>query len=163
MIAVVTDGQGDLDGVRAVRQAVLDGGMVPLVVAPAGGKLDAEGAEPVTVQRTVATARSIEFDAVLVAGVPGVGADAFGARDAKAAEPAAGAATDPRVLLLLDEAFRHGKAIAVWGGGQAVLEAAGIPAGAAGVVTAADGPAALAEVTQLLATHRVWERFAVAE
>jgi hypothetical protein len=30
-------------------------------------------------------------------------------------------------------------------------------------VTAADGPAALAEVTQLLATHRVWERFAVAE
>ncbi|MEU3038601.1 catalase [Streptomyces griseoaurantiacus] len=162
LIAIVTDGQGDLDGVRAVRQAVLDGGMVPLVVAPAGGKLDAEGADPVTVQRTFTTARSIEFDAVLLAGVPGRGADALGARDAKAGEPSSGTATDPRVLLLLDEAFRHGKAIGVWGGGGTVLEAAGVPSGAPGVVSADSGPEALAEVTRLLATHRVWERFTAA-
>jgi catalase len=162
LIAIVTDGQGDLDGVRAVRQAVLDGGMVPLVVAPAGGKLDAEGPDPVTVQRTFTTARSIEFDAVLLAGAPGRGADAFGARDAKAGEPASGTPTDPRVLLLVDEAFRHGKAIGVWGGGGTVLDAAGVPSGAPGVVSADSGPEVLAEVTRLLAKHRVWERFTAA-
>ncbi|GAA3290678.1 catalase CatB [Streptomyces cinereospinus] len=72
IVGIVTDGSGDLDGVREVRQAVLAAGMVPLVIAPSGGRLDPEG-EPITVQRTFATARSIEFDALLLAGVPGPG------------------------------------------------------------------------------------------
>ena len=46
--------------------------MVPLVIAPAGGMLGADG-DPVTVQRTFATARSVEFDALLLAGAPGAG------------------------------------------------------------------------------------------
>jgi hypothetical protein len=56
--------------VRALQQTVLDADMVPLVIAPAGGKLDA-GGDPITVQRTFATARSIEFDALVLAGAPG--------------------------------------------------------------------------------------------
>ncbi len=56
--------------------------MVPLVIAPTCGVLDTDGG-PVTVQRTFATARSTEFDAILVAGAPAPGADAYGARDAK--------------------------------------------------------------------------------
>ncbi|MCZ9344257.1 hypothetical protein NGM37_41585, partial [Streptomyces sp. TRM76130] len=48
MIGIVTGGD-DLDGVAAVRQAVLDAGMVPLVVAPTGGTL---GDGALTVQRT---------------------------------------------------------------------------------------------------------------
>lgn len=156
VIGIVADKDADLDGVRAVRDAVEGAGMVPLVIAPAGGVLDADG-DPVTVQRTYATARSIEFDAVLLAGAPGAGADAIGARDAKAG--AAGTATDPRVILLLNEAYRHAKAIGTWAGGDGVLASAGVPQDAPGVVTGATGSEVLEEVKQLLGMHRVWDRF----
>ncbi|MFB6961954.1 hypothetical protein ACFCYB_34465 [Streptomyces sp. NPDC056309] len=62
--------------------------------------------------------------AVLPAGTPGVGADAHGARDATAAQQAT---HDPRVGLLLSEAFRHGKAIGSWKGAEVALEVAGVP------------------------------------
>ncbi|MFD5099740.1 catalase [Streptomyces albidochromogenes] len=160
IIGIVTDSDGDLDGVRSVRQAVLDAGMVPLLIAPEGGKLEG-GGEPLAVQRTYVTARSVEYDALLVAGVPRVGSDASGVRDAKSAEAVApaGAATDPRVQLMLLEAFRHGKAIGGWAGAERVLESAGVPVGAPGVVTAGSGTAVLEQVTRLLGQHRVWERF----
>ncbi|WP_033327354.1 catalase [Streptomyces yerevanensis] len=158
VIGIVTDERGDLDGVRTVRRAVLDAGMVPLVIAPAGGKLDAEG-EPVQVQRTFATARSVEYDAIVLAGAPGPGSDAYGARDAKAGDAGTEAATDPRVLLMLSEAYRHGKAIGGWAGAETALDAAGVPAGAPGVVTADSGTSALEQITRLLGEHRVWERF----
>ncbi|GGZ99800.1 catalase [Streptomyces subrutilus] len=157
VIGIVTDSATDLDGIRSVRQAVLDAGMVPLVVAPAGGTI-AAGGESITVQRTFATARSIEFDALLVAGVPGRGADAYGARDAQAAD-AAPSAADPRLVLLLAEAFRHGKAIGLWAGADTILSPAGIPADAPGVVHSETGSSTLEQVAQLLGAHRVWERF----
>ncbi|WNM32976.1 catalase [Streptomyces sp. Li-HN-5-11] len=159
VIGVVAGPDGDLDGVRAVREAVLAGGMVPLVVAPTGGKLgDGDGA--LTVQRTYATARSVEFDAVLLAGTPGVGGDAYGARDAKAGLSGVQQAThDPRVSLLLSEAFRHGKAIGAWKGAEAALEAAGVPTDAPGVILGDSGTTVLEQVGRLLAAHRVWERF----
>ncbi|MGW6746133.1 catalase [Streptomyces sp. NPDC055025] len=162
VVGIVTDENGDLDGVRAVRRAMLEAGMVPLVIAPAGGKLDSEG-EPIAVQRTYATTRSVEYDALLLAGVPGPGADAYGARDAKAGNgtPANGRATDPRVLLMLTEAFRHGKAIGGWAGAESVLDTAGIPADAPGVVRGSDGAGTLEQITRLLGHHRVWERFPV--
>lgn len=64
----------------------------------------AQDGAPVTVQRTFATARSVEFDAILLAGAPAPGADATGARDAKVDDGAAvtagvdppGAAADHR-------------------------------------------------------------------
>ncbi|GHF86248.1 hypothetical protein GCM10018787_38750 [Streptomyces thermodiastaticus] len=159
VIGIVTGPDGDLDGVRAVREAVLAGGMVPLVVSPAGGTLG-DGADALTVQRTYATARSVEFDAVLLAGAPGVGADAYGARDAKSPLPSVGQATqDPRVSLLLSEAFRHGKAIGGWKGAEAALEAAGVPVDAPGVIVGDSGTATLEQVVGLLAAHRVWARF----
>ncbi|MCX5269463.1 catalase [Streptomyces sp. NBC_00199] len=157
IIGIVADAGADLDGVTSVREAVLAAGMVPLVIAPAGGKIGS-GDDPVTVQRTFATARSIEFDAILVAGVPGMGADAFPGRDAKA-DDTGPAPTDPRLLLLLSEAFRHGKAIGLWAGADVVLPGAGIPADAPGVVHADTGATAFEQVGQLLAAHRVWERF----
>ncbi|WP_030239644.1 type 1 glutamine amidotransferase family protein [Streptomyces lavendulae] len=83
VVGIVADGGTDPDGVRAARQAVLDPGTVPLIIAPAGGMPDADG-DPVEVQRTFATARSVEFDAVLSAGAPAPAADAHGAREAKA-------------------------------------------------------------------------------
>ncbi|MGV9566701.1 catalase [Streptomyces sp. NPDC003480] len=159
VIGIVTGSDGDLDGVRAVRDAVLQAGMVPLVVAPTGGKVGA-GDGALTVQRTYVTARSVEFDALLVAGTPGVGGDAYGARDAKGAPAAPRQATsDPRVSLLLSEAFRHGKAIGAWAGGEAALDAAGVPTDAPGVVIGDRGTATLQQLTGLLGAHRVWERF----
>ncbi|MFE0330518.1 catalase [Streptomyces sp. NPDC058960] len=159
VIGVVTDGSTDLDGLRTVRDAVFTAGMVPLVIAPTGGKLDPDG-EPITVQRSFATARSVEYDAVLVAGAPAPAPDAYGARDAKAGEPGADGSVDPRVLLMLAEAFRHGKAIGGWAGAEAALQAAGVPTDAPGVVTAQTGSGALQQISGLLTKHRVWERFA---
>ncbi|MEU2879827.1 catalase [Streptomyces sp. NPDC007070] len=159
IVGIVTGPDGDLEGVRAVRDAVLAAGMVPLVVAPTGGTLG-DGADALTVQRTYATARSVEFDAVLLAGAPGVGADAYGARDAKSGLATVQQATyDPRVALLLSEAFRHGKAIGAWKGAEAALEAAGVPADAPGVIVGDSGASTLEQVVRLLGAHRVWERF----
>ncbi|MER7764317.1 catalase [Streptomyces sp. NPDC097619] len=159
VVGVVVDQDVDTTGVHAVREAVLDAGMVPLVVAPAGG-VPATGGDPVTVQRTFATARSVEFDALVLIGAPQAGADAHGARDAKAGYPGSSIG-DPRVLALITEAYRHGKALAGWGGADAVFEAATIPADAPGVILA-DIEQALPLLWENLAAHRVWQRFPAA-
>ncbi|MDF9868728.1 catalase [Streptomyces pratensis] len=159
VVGIATDGADDLDSVRAVRQAVLDAGMVPLVVAPAGGTLGGEG-DPVAVQRTFTTARSVEFDAILLAGAPAPAPDAYGARDAKVDDNAAAVTgVDPRLVLMVTEAYRHGKAIGVWGEGGSVLEAAGLPADSPGVVTGESASSVLETVTGLLRGHRSWDRF----
>ncbi|MFI6350346.1 catalase [Streptomyces sp. NPDC050560] len=158
VIGIVAGPGGDLAVLDALRSAVLDQDMVPLVIAPSGGVLDGDGG-PVTVQRTFGTARSVEFDALLLAGAPGPAADAFGARDAEAAAPGGGA-TDPRALLLLGEAYRHGKAIGGWDGAGDALREAGVPEGAAGVIVGESAEEVLAPVVELVAGHRVWQRFA---
>ncbi|MEU9001744.1 catalase HPII, partial [Streptomyces sp. NPDC048551] len=127
------------------------------------------GKNAVTVQRTFATARSTEFDALLIAGAPAPAADADGARDAKAGagrgknrRGTAPATTDPRVLLLVSEMFRHAKAIGGWAGAGAVLQEAGVPAGAPGVVDASTPADAAKALAALVAEHRVWDRFPAA-
>ncbi|GGQ40624.1 catalase [Couchioplanes azureus] len=151
IIGIVVD-DGDLDGVDAVRQAVFGAGMVPLLIAAHGGMVG-----HLSVQRTFATARSVEFDALLLAAAPAPAPDALPARDAKAG--AADTVTvDPRVALLVEEAWRHAKAIGAWGAGVAALGQSGVT-GTPGVVTADSGTEALAGVQRLLAAHRVWERF----
>ena len=163
VVGIVADENGELNSVRTVRRSILDAGMVPLVIAPAGGQLGS-GGDSITVQRTFATARSVEYDAILLAGVPGIGRDAYGSRDAKAGAGATqpDTATDPRILLMVSEAFRHGKAIGGWAGAEAVLEAAGLPRDAPGLVIGSGGDSTLEQITQLLGTHRVWQRFPAA-
>ncbi|WP_410813692.1 catalase [Micromonospora sp. 067-2] len=151
-IGIVVDPDGDLDGVDEVRRAVFEAGMVPLLIAPHGGLV---GDMPV--QRTFATGRSVEVDAVLLAGAPAPAPDALPARDGKAGKRQA-AAVDPRVLLLVEESWRHAKTIGAWGAGVTVLEKTGVN-GTPGVVTADSGAEALTAVRQLMAAHRVWERF----
>ncbi|GAA0286353.1 catalase CatB [Streptomyces polychromogenes] len=157
VIGIVADPAGDPGEVRTVRRAALAQGMLPLVIAPTGAALDGDG-EPVPVQRTFATARSVEYDAVVLAGAPRPAADAGGARDAKAGAPGA-PELDPRVLLLVTEAYRHGKAIAGWNGGERVLAAAGIAADAPGVIVGGSGESVLDGLAHALGGHRVWERF----
>lgn len=158
VVGIVADDKSDLAAVQAVRQSVLDQGMVPLVIGPTGGALGDGATEPVTVQRTFAAARSVEFDALLLAGAPAPAADAHGSRDAKAAG-GGNAPVDPRVLLLVGEAYRHAKAIGGWNGAQQVYDALGIVPDAPGVVSGDDGTSVLGLVTGLLAQHRVWDRF----
>ncbi|MEV0569003.1 catalase [Dactylosporangium sp. NPDC050588] len=148
-VGVVVDPEGDMADVRALREAVFAAGMVPLLIAPHGGM-----AGGLPVQRTFATGRSIEFDALLLAGAPVPAPDAPPSR---AAEPA-DAAVDPRVLLLVEECWRHAKAIGAWGAGTTVLTTTGVT-GAPGVVTGDAAEAVFADVLRLMGAHRVWDRF----
>ena len=156
MIGIVVDPLGDLESVRTVRSAVLTAGMVPLLVGPYGGELE----EGLPVQRTFLTTRSVEFDAVIVAGNPAPAPDAKAARDVKAG---AGEAllVDPRLRLIIEEAFRHSKVIGAWGRGVEALTASGCLTDDVGIVTGDDAEQVLAGVLEQLAQHRVWERFPV--
>jgi catalase len=134
-VGIVVDPDGDLDAVEELATTIQAAGMVPLLIGPRGGELR----PGLPVQRTYATARSVEFDVVLVGGP---------------AEPA------PEVRLLLEECFRHAKAIGAWGPGRDAVTASGCDG--PGVVTGDDPAQVLAEVQELMAAHRVWERFAPA-
>ena len=151
-VGIVIDPDGDLSGIGTLRATIDAAGMVPLLIAPHGGAVDG-----MPVQRTFATARSVEFDVLLVAGAPVPAPDALPSRDEKAGADEA-AAVDPRVLLMLEECHRHAKVIGAWGDGMRALEAARC-ADAAGVVTGADASGVFTEVQSLMAAHRVWERF----
>lgn len=153
MIGLVVDDDTDQDDITAVREAVFAAGMVPLVIAPHGGTV---GATPV--QRTFATGRSVEVDALLLAASPAPAPDAFVLRDEKAGDPAA-TTVDPRVTLMVEECWRHSKAVGAWGPGVAAVAQAGVD-GYAGVVIGDGATEVLSEVQEHLARHRVWERFA---
>lgn len=154
VVGIVVGPDGGPEDVEAVRAAVLSSGMVPLVIAPHGGKVG-----ELDVQRTFATTRSVEFDVVLLADAPAPAPDALPGRAAEAGAPSA-PGLDPRVTLLLEECFRHAKVVGAWGDGVAALAAAGIPEDVPGVVTGSAGPDVLTQVQALMGTHRAWERFA---
>ena len=159
IIGIVADDSSDLSVVRVLRDKIFEGDMVPLVVAPTGGKIGADSDDPVVVQRTFVTARSIEFDALIVAGVPDQADDAYANRDAKAWSGGTEASIDPRVLLLLTEAYRHAKPLGSLSSARQAFDVAGIPVDAPGVSVGQDGENVLREIVDLLGHHRVWERF----
>ena len=66
-IGVIADAGSDLAGIAKLVKATAALGVTALVIAPVGGLLKS-GRRTVTVDRTLATARSIEFDALVVAG-----------------------------------------------------------------------------------------------
>jgi catalase len=152
MIGIVVDPDGDLDAVSAVRQAVFAADMVPLLIAPHGGMVG-----DLPVQRTFATGRSVELDVLLLAGSPAPAPDALPSRQSEAAHSGS-TAVDPRVLLMVEECWRHAKVIGAWGAGVTALQACGVD-GTPGVVAGETGTEVLAEVQELMAAHRVWGRF----
>ena len=116
-------------------------GVTALVIAPFGGVLKA-GRRSVTVDRTLLTARSIEFDALVVAG-------------------GTTASTDIKLVVLLQEAFRHCKVLAAWGDGVAILRAAGITPKDPGIEIADRVDAAFTTALAAgLGLHRAWDRAA---
>jgi catalase len=151
MIGIVVD-PGQLNGVRQVREAILAAGMVPLLIAPHGGELD--GGLPA--QRSYLTARSVEFDALLLAASPPPAPDALPSRDAKGA---VSSTVDPRILLMIQESYRHSKAIGAWGNASLAIEAAGCTPDDPGIILGDNPTDVLKQVIELIATHRVWHRF----
>ncbi|UDY24783.1 catalase [Nocardioides sp. Kera G14] len=135
MIGILVD--ADTTGLDELRTAIDAAGMVPLLIGPTGGMLP----DGTPLQRSLATARSVEYDALLVAAAP----------------PLGDGGVDPRAVRLIDEAARHLKAIAAWGTGVTAVEASG-HADEVGIISADSGAAALEALTPLLAKHRVWDR-----
>ncbi|MFC9437384.1 catalase [Nocardia sp. NPDC057030] len=137
IIGIFADEKSDLAALAATVRTIAEQSMTPLVIAAHGGELGS-GAQQVTVSRTLATARSIEFDALLIAAT----------------------APDPRLTVLIQEAHRHLKGIAFTPDGQPAVHAAGIADSSAGV-DAADGiGAAFDLLAAALPEHRVWARAA---
>jgi catalase len=138
-IGIIADAGSDLAGIAALIKAVQGLGVTALVIAPVGGVLKA-GRRKVTVDRTLATARSIEFDALVVAG---------------GTTPS----HDIKLVVLLQEAFRHCKALAAWGDGASVLKVARISVRDPGVVVSESVDKAFtAQLAAALGLHRVWDR-----
>jgi catalase len=86
-VGIIAGADSDLAGVTKLVRSIQRLGATPLVTAPLGGVLRS-GRRSVIVERTLLTARSIEYDAIVVA-----------------------AGTTPtddiKLVVLLQEAFRH--------------------------------------------------------
>jgi catalase len=137
-VGVVAGPDADLAGIAALRSALEDEGAQVKVIAPHGGTLG-EGKNQQVVERTVVTARSIEFDAVVVAdGAP---------KD-----------SDIKSVVLLQEAYRQLKPFAAWGDGAEVLTSAGIDVDGPGVLTGKTADSLAKDLVAALGRHRVWER-----
>jgi catalase len=140
-IGIIADAGSDLAGVAKLVKATAALGVTALVIAPVGGVLKS-GRRSVTVDRTLATTRSIEFDALVIA---------------------AGTTPIPdiKLVVLLQEAFRHCKAIAAWGDGVALLEVARIPAKGPGLAVADEADKDfVTTLAAALGLHRAWDRAA---
>jgi catalase len=138
-IGVIADKGADLPGIGKLRKSIEKLGASLLVIAPAGGELS-RGRSKQIVERTLLTARSIEFDALVVAG---------GTTPSE----------DIRLVLLLQEAYRHCKAIAAWGDGDAILTAAGIDVDAPGVSVGESVDRTFTDTfVAAVGLHRAWDR-----
>jgi catalase len=139
IVGVVAGPRADLEGIAKLRTALEAEGALLRIIAPQGGEL-VKGKRVEIVERTFATGRSIEFDALVVAdGAPQDG--------------------DFRAVVMLQEMFRHLKAVGAWGTGVQVLATAGIDPGAPGVLTAKKASTKLATgLIAALGMHRAWDR-----
>ncbi len=138
-IGVIADAGSDLAGIAKLRKAAEKLGATVHVIAPVGGVLT-KGRTREVVERTFVTVRSIEFDALVVAG----GTSPSG---------------DIKLVILLQEAYRHCKAIGAWGTGAEVLASSGIDAGGPGVVIGESVAKPFTdELVAGLGLHRAWDR-----
>jgi len=138
-IGIIADAGSDLAGIAKVRKAAEKLGVMVKVIAPFGGELT-NGTDVEIIERTLLTTRSVEFDAILVA---------------DGTTPT----NDIKLVLLLQEAYRHCKGMGAWGSGAAILAAAGIAVDAAGVSTADSVTKDFTDELALnLGLHRAWGR-----
>ena len=131
MVGIVVDPDGDLTVSRTWPRRSRPPAWCRWSWPPTAGRCR----NGMAVQRTFGATRSVEFDAVLAGRQPGARRRTRSSPGtARRASPRR-RSLDPRVVLLLQECFRHAKAIGAWGAGVQALELAGIGADDAGVVT----------------------------
>ena len=138
-IGVLADAGSDFAGIVKLRKAFERQGASVLVIAAVGGTLK-RGRQSLIVDRTLLGTRSIEFDAVVIAG---------------GTTPS----TDIKLTLLLQEMYRHCKALGAWADGATGLAAADLPADGPGIVIG-DGVAKpfIDELIAAVGLHRAWDR-----
>ena len=157
IVGIVVDASADPTVVSGLVEALSAAKVAPLLVAPHGGPIWPD--RPEVAHRSLLTARSVEFDAVVLVSVPEPTPDALQPLDAKAGAVAS-PTVDARVSLLVDELYRHAKPIGVVGDADLAVSV-GLTDAVPGVhIGSADAVAEglLASMRQ----HRVWDRFATA-
>ena len=138
-IGVIADEKSDLAGIKRLRRALSKLGAELLVIAPVGGTLG-RGPDGIPVDRTFLACRSIEFDAIVIAGEVEV-------------------TSDVKLVVLLQEAFRHCKVLGAWGSGTAVLDDVGMSLDGPGVVTGRTvGKTFTDQLVAAIGLHRAWAR-----
>lgn len=154
VIGLLTDASTSPEVVAELSTELKAAGMAPKLIAPRGGMLG-----ETAIDRTLLTASSIEFDALLVLAVPAAGQDAKPHLDGKAGavipDPSSG--IDPRVVLLIHEMFRQAKAIVLVGDNVRVMDAVGLPETGPGLASVGASQA-VETVSSLLERHRSWAR-----
>ena len=134
-VGILTDTDSDTGEVATSVAKLTAAKLVPLVFAPHGGILDHDGTG-VPISRTYFTGRSIEVDAVLLAGSP----------------------TEANARIIVDEAFRHLKPVGVLPAGTDLAAAAGVSADSPGVFAESDASHIVESLIAGLEEHRVWDR-----
>jgi catalase len=134
-IGILTGPDSNLGEVATAVAAITAAKLVPVVFAPHGGTLNHDGVG-LPVARTYFTGRSVEVDAVLVAGSP----------------------AEANARILVDEAFRHLKLVGVLPPGADLLAAAGVLPDAPGVFAESDPSHIVESLIAGLELHRVWDR-----
>jgi catalase len=141
-VAVLLGDGVDAKEVQAALAVFAKAGLVAETIGPHGGTVTTSG-KSMKVNRAAPNAPSVVYDAVFVPA--GVGA-------ALAAQPLA--------QRFVHEAYRHGKPIAVAPDAEQLLEAAGVPAAAEGIVIA-QGETLVSELVKNMGQHRFPRRVSV--
>ncbi|VEG47024.1 catalase [Mycolicibacterium flavescens] len=134
-IGILTGPESDLAGVAAAVMAIANAKNVPFVVATHGGTLEHDGGA-IPVSRTYATARSVEFDAILIAGSP----------------------ANAKAKTIVDEMYRHHKAIAMLPEGTELAGTVAVPTDGPGLFSGSDTATLVQSLLNALGQHRVWDR-----
>ncbi|MGJ5724121.1 catalase [Brevibacterium sp. H602] len=135
-IGIVTGRGTDAEQVIRAYDRIAEAGMVPITIAPAGGRITS-GERSVAVERTYLTVASSELDAFFFAD---------------------GAGLTTEIELLITEAWRHLKFIAASGDSCTMMEKYGITADDPGVYCRDDLETALSQLQEGLSEHRAWAR-----
>jgi catalase len=148
-VAVLVASGVEVGALRAVQQALQDGGATTDIIASHLGSVATASGQQLAVDRSFCTTCSVLYDAVLVPG--GASAQAL--------------AGDGNAVHFVLEAYRHCKTIGVIGEGAQLLRTLGTGgegAAAAGVVIGRNDPPSRPQFAQefvaALAKHRHWSR-----
>ncbi|WP_433330370.1 catalase [Spirillospora sp. CA-294931] len=143
-VAILAADGVDSGDIAAVSEALIDAGATCEVLAAKDGAIRAANGGQVDVTRALPTVASVLYDAVLIPG----GDDSVHALT-----------SDGDAVHFVAEAFKHCKAIGALGAGAGLLERAGLPANAEGVVTGTRPAGDFTEtLTTAIAAHRHWTR-----